>query len=825
MKRLAKRLSFIKPLNSSGVGHHVLIAVLVVSGFASFGAYRVFSSEAATSDNAPALNAQGLKSDGCIPGEHKNDKNKCEPFVKIEKIKEDCALYKLPYGQDNKRCRTGMCIDGYEKQGVNCVKKRPPVTDPPITDQPEVTTDRIAEKTCKLLGRKPTDANNCKRVCETNAGALLTKNSTMYCQHAVALNITSDYCAQLHRIYVGIGCARLPGQQDTNSAPQCLAGFPYYNANFTPKTGDGTKTDVCEKDKATADKNEKDGLLAGQPVGGTKPDTPTQPDDCSPSDASARCLPQNPEDDGNTDDTEGVNPDFRIILFKDRDFKGDKLDAFAKVNEDGTVGDLTVKVNGKRLDGVTHLGALPRGWNDEISSFKVLKGRWILCEDNTFITNCIKPYASDANLGDAKDKQKNINNKISSARPATHIVLGETIEDLLPICLGSGATYDPETDKCSDGSTLICPPALNGETPIVKDGECVQATVEPTTIVPVDAEFKGKQGERKCGLLGREWISAGNGGEHGCSIETCRNNKDGRPRTVQITGDGEDDSQKRTDTVCISYKHDVPYAVKLDSKAKESKKKCDERNRMWIEQVKLCAQVPNREDKNQTIVKANQCVGKKTTYYIYKEKSKTDECFSPSYFDRAKGVAKSTGGAFSAALKQGPKAYCKVVKGGKYHWQNGKCVIDRHKCWNGQSLPVGQKCPPKPDDAISGDGGDEGSGDKDSDMQQVNCASLGTGRPQNGPYDCVRDCLKDGHQLTNYSDNRWDICYKPERDNGGKDYTATYTCSKAEDYFINRWGPCTRPRACTAFHTKAIDYKVGVHLFRITDIYVCDSSI
>ena len=37
-----------KKLNSAGLAHHFLIAVIVVVGFASFGAWRVFSSSAAT---------------------------------------------------------------------------------------------------------------------------------------------------------------------------------------------------------------------------------------------------------------------------------------------------------------------------------------------------------------------------------------------------------------------------------------------------------------------------------------------------------------------------------------------------------------------------------------------------------------------------------------------------------------------------------------------------------------------------------------------------------------------------------------------------------
>lgn len=42
------KLPKIKKLNAKGVSHHVLIAVLVITGIAGFGAWRVFSSSAQT---------------------------------------------------------------------------------------------------------------------------------------------------------------------------------------------------------------------------------------------------------------------------------------------------------------------------------------------------------------------------------------------------------------------------------------------------------------------------------------------------------------------------------------------------------------------------------------------------------------------------------------------------------------------------------------------------------------------------------------------------------------------------------------------------------
>lgn len=831
MLSLLKRIPRLQKLNSAGVGHHILIAVLVISGFAGLGAYRVFMSSAATQYSIglrETKTSNGVSVTGCwlagrVWDESAAAGEKCKDKCRIngiELVPRDAAKDRPAYCKGhvalaNEKTTEDACVNQQHRWWINnlgCARKANqenaneakrycPNTKFPnyvaentvdrciaatIADtgggstNPSSTTDTMSEEMCKLLGRESASATACKRVCTAGAGTMLTKDGKIYCQRAVGEGITAERCKQLNRKWVGVGCARLVGQQDTMGALQCLAGFPYYNANFKPSNGEPTLTDVCEKDKKTADKNEQTGTLGGVVVGDTKPDDQTPPtDDCNEADSAARCAPQDDADDL-------IPANYRIILFKEKDFKGDKLEAFATLNEDDSVS-MTVKLNDKKQTDIKDLAQLPRGWNDKVKSFKILKGRWQLCEDSGYQKGCIKPYASNPDLTDGRDRKK-----ISSLRPFVRTVVDETVEEIPAICMDATGQPVPmgADGKCPDESKLTCPPTdANGAKLERRGTDCVAVTVEPDVIVPVDGSFKGKQGERKCKLLGREWVSKGNGGEHGCSIETCRSNKDGRPRTVQTTGNSDDDKQKRTDTVCISYLNDAPYAVKLDSKAKTSEKKCKELSRIWIEQVKLCAQVPNRDDKNHTIVKAEQCAGKKTTYYIYKEKAKTDECFNPSLFQRAKGVAKATGGSLSAALKQGPKAYCKVVKGGKYHWQDGKCVIDRHKCWNGNSIPVTQKCPPKP--APQGGTNNGGSGaDGDTSYCQSNPNASGCGSVNN-------------HNNNNGNNN-----------GGGGNWTVVnMSCSE----YLQMWnepGWCVPPRWCEGWYYKNVELRGYPYVYK-----------
>ena len=569
---------------------------------------------------------------------------------------------------------------GSANQGTKTTQPTPPPTDiPQPTPAPVKQPSTASAKDCHLLGRVwDTKEKKCKAECMAGAGVLLVgaKSGVKYCSLSIAVtkNGTQDGCEnKLHRVWLVEGCARRPDQKDAARGKselliQCQEGFNFYNANFNNIAEDTqTLRDVCERSKAIALANEQAGTPGHAPI-------PRDPSDPNPGTG-----------DGHGSDSSG----YKIIVYSERDFKGASR----------TITDAMPELNS--------------GWNDNIESYKIISGRWQLCEDKEYVTNCIKPWASDPDMRlPLKDDGKNRNNddqkkrndenrrttlanKVSSLRPVLLKTFEDTADDVKPACLSADGTQTVafnEDGTCPDGTKLACPDGL-----VLKNQECKQVVLSPNLIVPVDKSFKKeKNGERDCHLLGREWIGkpedgeVDNGGDYGCSIVTCRFDIDGHPKRLPSSG------QQVTDTVCISNKYDAPYAVKLDKDPVESKKKCEERHRVWIQQVDLCAQVPNRKDRNQTVVDAPQCAGSGRVYYIFKETSKTDECFTQTLFERAQSVAKSTGGVLEAALKQGPRAYCNSVKRGNYHWNGDKCVIDRKICWNGKSIPVTQKCPAKP---------------------------------------------------------------------------------------------------------------------------------
>lgn len=585
---------------------------------------------------------------------------------------------------------------GTANQGTKTNLPPPPPTDVPSPPPAPVKQPPTATvKDCHLLGRVwDTKEKKCKAECMAGAGTLLigAKSGVKYCSRSVAVtqNGTQDSCEnKLHRVWVVEGCARRPDQKDAargKNEPliQCQEGFNFYNANFNNIAEDAqTLRDVCERSKVIALANEQAGTPGVTPPVQTQ--DPTQPDQ------------------GNG--SGGVNEpsEYKIIVYSERDFKGASRVIMSASPE------------------------LDSGWNDNIESYKIISGRWQLCEDKEYVTNCIKPWASDPDMrlplkDDGKKRSNNdqkvrddenrrttLANRVSSLRPVLLKTFEDTADDVKPACLSADGTQTVaynEDGTCPDGTTLACPDGL-----VLKNQECKQVVLSPSLIVPVDKSFKKeKNGERDCHLLGREWIGkpedgeVDNGGDYGCSIVTCRLDIDGRPKRLPSS------SQQVTDTVCISNKYDAPYAVKLDKNPAESKKKCEARHRVWIQQVDLCAQVPNRKDRNQTVVDAPQCAGSGRVYYIFKETSKTDECFTQTLFERAQSVAKSTGGVLEAALKQGPRAYCNAVKRGNYHWNGDKCVIDRKTCWNGKSIPVTGHCPAKPEPQNTGSGSGNGTG-------------------------------------------------------------------------------------------------------------------
>lgn len=711
----------IRKLNSKGFGHQALVALLVITSIAGIGAYRVWSSSAATLNNS--LEKRIVLEDGCVlAGRVWNEQKKdCEP-----KCRAGTGEYKSIKGSDGtsrgfctesvaenmntvaeaKRCTEQLhrfyirevgCARRASQENANNAKQCVGYnsTDPKAfknyvaeggTDKciaPKIAqtgnntpapsgntghttpSDNIEKSSCLAMGRSYNDAKKvCNRDCRTDAGTLLVHaNKSQYCSNAVATNITEARCAELHRKWTASGCSRRADQKDNaRDTISCIAGHPYYNSNSEASASN--KLDVCEKNKPESDKNEKAGLIGGRTPEPNTPSTPTNP---SQPDSSDEPAPT---------DTSG----FRIVLYSEKDFKGDSV-VIREATPD-----------------------LGKNWSNKVSSYKVTGGRWQLCPEKEYKANdklnCIRPWSSDPNLNDINNKNRHLNNKITSIRPIVKEVFTETTADVIPSCNStSGVPVDATADRtCPTDTVLTCPAPLE-----LKNGECMEKTLDPQVVVPVDKSFKGKKGQEHCELLGREWIGKPsgkkviNGGEYGCSMFTCERERDGAPR------------QTENGPVCINYQFDAAYAVTM------TKKKCDDLHRVYIDQVNRCAQVPNRKDKNQTIVNAKQCEGKKhSVYYIFKENAKNDECFSPGYFDRAKSVTKSVGGSLSSALKQGPRAYCNTVKRGNFHWDGKGCVIDRKKCWNGQSVPVNANCPPQPAPAAQGSTGtgtsDDGGG-------------------------------------------------------------------------------------------------------------------
>lgn len=639
----------LKKLNSAGVGHHAIIALFVVLTVAGLGAYRVWQSSAATVNSEHVVKV--ATEEGCWLAGRKYDTAKkdctttcrsaaagkfktkvgsdgttrgfCTEAVAETMSAEDCTITLHRYfikevgcarrvDQDNTNSAR-QCLPNYpnyiaENARDKCVAA---TIAPPPTGDATVKTDAIAKAECKLLGRTfDTTKNACKRDCTADSGTLLIGDfNTYYCNKAVATVISSDRCKSLHRQWAIIGCARRVDQKDTNNAPECVAGFPYYNSNSEASATGGL--DVCEPDANTAAQNEASGIIGGVVVDPANPEPGTGD---TGDDAEDPDSPPNTNDPATND---GSN--FKITVYEDINFKG----------KDKTY--------------TSEQALLKEGWNDKISSYKIQKGRWQLCEDKDYETNCIRRWASNPDMTRADEGSHN--DKISSLRPVLVTTLEDAAADVVPLCIDSSGAPVAATGEnlCPENSVLSCPGDF-----VLKAGECKEKVVTPDSFLAVDKTFKGKDGERDCLLLGREWVTKGNGGEHGCSTVTCNLPADGAPRN------------NNDKPYCVSYKFDAPYAIKM------TEKQCTNLHRIWVDQVNRCAQVPNRKDKNQTVVDSKQCEGKFSVYFIYKAKDKEDECFKPSFFERAKAVTKKTGGALGNVLDVGPRAFCQAKKG--WHW-------------------------------------------------------------------------------------------------------------------------------------------------------------
>ncbi|MCA9327693.1 beta/gamma crystallin family protein, partial [Candidatus Saccharibacteria bacterium] len=466
-----------------------------------------------------------------------------------------------------------------------------------------VDTDLNQNKCEELFGRigKTIDVNGkstyvCERVCQAGAGSLVQGtqlSKPYYCNKtfSATATISQAKCQNLNRKWVNDipGCARRIDNVLTANAVQCSVGYPQYTPGSTADNAKCTVAAASPSDTPSGGSESTGGVATGS---------------------------------GEAGSSSATGAGFKIVVYKQKDFKGESKTFTAEQAD---------------LAGT--------GFNDKISSYKIVKGEWQLCDDADYL-NCTKRWASDADLSGGKH-----NDKFSSLRPVTKTTYADPEVTVVPQCIDEDGVVVPlNADKlCPDTSSLGCEDGY-----VIVDGECKIPVVTASVYIPVDTSFKKTDkkgdvdGEKKCLLLGRQWIGHGNGGEHGCSMVTCNLEKDGAPRK----NDGK--------PYCVSYKYDAAYAVQMNEK------QCKALNRVWIEQVGRCAQVPNRKDKDQTKVKAPQCTGNTTTYYIFKAKDKEDECFNPTFFQRAKGVANVTGGVLGNVLRAGPRAFCTAKPG--YHW-------------------------------------------------------------------------------------------------------------------------------------------------------------
>jgi endonuclease/exonuclease/phosphatase family metal-dependent hydrolase len=464
------------------------------------------------------------------------------------------------------------------------------------------------------------------------------KTGVKYCTGAVAVAAlgSENICVnKLHRVWLVEGCARRPGQKDGRDTLRCQPGYPYYNANYNNVAEDKqTLRDVCEKSKAISAVNEETGTPGLS--------TTTPPTNGGNTGTDGGSSTGNTGGDNSSSDDEEMPDDvasaFKIVFYKKTDFKGESL---------------TLKVADSKLS---------QEWIDGIKSYKIVSGRWELCDGPGYNKDCVERWASDPDVTLSKRTGKL--NAIVSVRPVITTTYEDPSEDVVPDCTSvNGTITQPNPDNtCPAETTLQCPTDY-----VYKDGECKEVVINEQASAPVDETFVGEVGKLRCLLLGREWIEKPsndkivNGGHYGCSNVTCNLHEDGAPK------------KNNGKPYCVSEKFSMPYAVEM------KQEDCEELNRRWISQVGMCAQLPGPRTEIRSVVNADQCLPGYTTYYSFVAKGLPDKCFKASYVDRARGVAKATGGAFSTVLNIGPRIFCTTVKKDNFSWdkETKACKPDR----------------------------------------------------------------------------------------------------------------------------------------------------
>lgn len=314
------KLPSIKKLDNRGVAHHALIALIVVVSIASFGAWRVWSSSAATVSDSYLIRVTNEK--GCelagrkwdvalndctntcrtnagvyktVIGSDGKPKGFCSLAVAETMSAEECTLTLHRYYVYERGCakrvdgdntnNAKQCLPGYPNYIAEAGKDKCVVA---TIAPPTTTTDAISAEQCAILGRTFDSSKNvCNRTCIADSGTLLlgATSKQYFCNKAVQTDMSQARCNELHRKWLTDGCARRTDQADTNNAVQCVTGYPYYNANFTA-AGSSTATDVCESSKAAAISSESKGTpgaasTAPAPANSTSGGSSSQPSSTS----------------------------------------------------------------------------------------------------------------------------------------------------------------------------------------------------------------------------------------------------------------------------------------------------------------------------------------------------------------------------------------------------------------------------------------------------------------------------------------------------------------------------------------------------------------
>lgn len=669
-------LKKIKPkrLNSAGVGHHALIAVFVVFTVAGIGAYRIWSSSAATASNSILTvgSQEGCQLAGRKWGTKDDDKNDGGAYHCLSRgdfrnkqgviNATDAELCSTPGDTYNTSGSTGFCnsfVAGTVSQatchnrkrvfitGAGCAQSAvnqddsPRCFDPyypnynrnpgdknadlcvakpavdrgevnggtggsqgPATGTTEVFPKQVAaepgqyntdidEKTCRALGRKWDGAKGCEKACQADSGSpwRQAKGGRLYCSKAVATGMSEARCGELHRRWVGVGCAKRPDNADNASdGVRCLDGYPFYNANSTASANGAT--DVCEANKATSKANEANGIV-GEPDAGEDEEL---------------------ADEGSSEDYEYSEYD---EYSEDSEYDYSEYDEYGDylTGEEADIFSDTDGLSEQEIAVVSTTAKMPKTVKPTCTN---KKGKKVDAKAD----NSCPPKATLSCPGDNIVKRKDANGQDRCYKKK------------------AWQSFVKMQDAIAAGAFV---------------GSVSPNSQQPAAGAIVKADNISKD---KCDLLGRKYYKKKKGEQDKGCLRAC--NKTG-------------DTLSADSRVCLSAKNDnAPYAVPM------SKETCDNLHRRYIGAVDMCAQLPNQNKQNGKKVNAAQCEDKYPVYII--QKGKKDECVTASFAKQLQRVANSTGKTVAKIAKGPNAAVCNLLRK-NMHWNGatGQCQSDRKK--------------------------------------------------------------------------------------------------------------------------------------------------